>query len=126
MTHCKLALLGSPQSEDRNIRKMFYCGGDKIYVMFVEHLSDFETFLDQMENVKAVIRNLSHLFGGQHISVEEYLERTRREWLHGVVRSFVSKYGEHSVTEEIRVSIRKAGHQWLDSPSSHEQVILGR
>ena len=87
---------------------MFYCGGDKIYVKFVEHLSDFETFLDQMENLKAVIRNLSHLFGGQHISEREYLERTRREWLHGVVRSFVSNYGEHSVTEEIRGTIGKA------------------
>jgi hypothetical protein len=95
----KLTLLGPPQSEVRNIRKMFFFGGDKIYVKFVEHLSDFETFFEEMQNVKAVIRDLSHLWGGRHISVEEYMERTRREWLHGVVRSFVSKYGENSVSQ---------------------------
>lgn len=104
----KLTLLGPPQSEIRNIRKMFFFGGDKIYVKFVEHLSDFETFFEQMQNVRAVIRDLSHLWGGRQISVEEYMERTRREWLHGVVRSFVSKYGENSVPEDIRVTIGKA------------------
>ena len=106
----RFALLGPPESVVRNIRRMVYCGGDIIYLMFVEHVAHFDVFYAEMLNVKSEIAILNSLHQKRSITDEEYRERVRDEWLHGVVWLFVNNYGEHCVTEDIRRSIGDVAH----------------
>jgi hypothetical protein len=100
----RVAMLGLPQSNERKMRHFINSGG-ALYVMYIENILLFNVFHKHLLEMKRMIAELNSLHQTGGISDDDYCHRIREQWINGVVKKFVTKYGERCVPGDIRSAI---------------------